>query len=354
MENWGDMADQEDVAREISDDVIVLPPPKTTVDDSGVRTTIAYEAEKVMVNGKEIIKYFRTIRKYREVSIKKKRSKAALARAGKLSKFGALQGKSQGPEKGITDQRFDEIYFEFEHEKGQQKEVKEVEQVAVRSSIIQCKNCGGAHWTNRCPEKSASANKTGAGPAGPSASDTGRRPGAYIPPNRRGGGGGGAGPHDDNEPTIRISNIPENATQDDMNQLLRPFHMNRLRLAKKYQESGNRGFAFVTFSTIQDAYTAMVKLTGHRYGHMVLKAEWSDNFKKNNPNGVKITDEMKRIAQGPLRKTFSSSRSYGRRSYESQGGYSRRDDNRRGGGGNFRDRDGGGYRRGGGYSGYRR
>lgn len=357
LEAWADIADEEeDNSREIGDDLIVLPPPKITVDEHGVRTTIAYVAEKSIVGGKEVITYYRTLRKSRQVTIKRKRSKAALARAGKLSKFGALQGKPQGPEKGITDQTFDEIYFVFEHEKGQQNEVKEVEQKTVRSSIIKCKNCGGAHWTNRCPEKQNStlANNTDGGPGGlrTSGLDSNRRPGAYIPPNMRGGGGGGGrgGPHDDSDPTIRISNIPENATQDDMNQLLRPFHMNKLRLAKKsYHETGNRGFAFVTFDTIQDAYTAMVKLTGHRYGHMVLNAEWSDNYKKKYPKGVPITDEMRRIAQAPLKKRYDSRRSYGRSSYDSQGGYGRRGDIRRGSG-SYKDRDLGGNKGRSGYS----
>jgi len=337
---WGDMADNDEDPKQSHDDTVILPPPKTTVDENGVRTTIAYVMEKSKVDGKEVTKYFRTLRKSRQITIKKKRSKATLARAGKMSKFGALAGKSQGPEKGITDQRFDEIYFIFEHEKGKEKEVKEEKQ-EVRSSIITCKNCGGAHWTNRCPNKTSALDDSNAA-AGTDGftvvggRKTGARTGSYVPPGMRaaaasgGGGGGTGGLHDDSEPTIRISNIPENATQDDMNQLLRKFHSNRVRLARRnYPPYGNRGFAFVSFSTVQDAYTAMVKLTGHKYGHMVLTAEWSDNYKKRYPKGVPVTAEMKKIAQAPMRASRYAARSTG---YGSSG---------RGGGGSYR--QGGGY-----------
>jgi len=336
LENWGDMAEKDDDLKEPADDLIVLPPPESRVTEDGIRTTVAYFAEKTKVDGKEVVTYFRTLRKSREVTIKKKRSKAALARAGKLSKFGALQGKSQGPEKGITTQGFDEIYFEFEHEKGKKDENKEDKQQA-KSSIINCKNCGGAHWTNRCPNRHLGPSSMMAGGdnrGGYQGSNKG--PNTYVPPGMRNRGGGG-GPHDDNDPTIRISNIPENATQDDMRQLLRKFHFNKLRLARKtYAPSGNRGFAFVTFTTIQDAYTAMVKLTGHKYGHMVLKAEWSDNYKKKHPRGVPVSDEIKARANAPMPAD---------RRYQSRG-YSRYN---RGGGGGYRDRGGGNrYRSGGG------
>jgi len=337
LENWGDMAENFDDMKggEPADDLIILPPPESNVTEDGVRTTVAYVAEKTKVDGKEIVKYFRTRRKSREVTIKKKRSKAALARAGKLSKFGALQGKSQGPEKGITTQGFDEIYFEFAHEKGKKDEVKE-ETSQTRSSIINCKNCGGNHWTNRCPNKHMGSSMAGGDYRG-GYQDSKTRPNAYVPPGMRGSGGGG--PHDDNDPTIRISNIPENATQEDMKQLLRQFHFNKLRLAKKtYAPSGNRGFAFVTFTTIQDAYTAMVKLTGHKYGHMVLKAEWSDNYKKKYPKGVPVSDEIKKRAQAPMPVT----RRYGMRGNSRYNSY--------GGGDRYRS---GGYRAGGGGGGYR-
>jgi len=356
LENWGDM---EDDLQEVADDVVVLPPPKTSVDENGVRTTIAYVSEKSMVDGKEVIKYFRTVRKSRNVTLKKKRSKAAIARAGKLSKFGALAGKSQGPEKGITDHLFDEIYFEFEHEKGKKVEEKEVK--TQSKSIISCNVCGGAHWTNKCPNRALLADKMDSGRTDLKSGiqDSGRSK-SYVPPNKRAGASSGdrGGPHDDNDPTIRISNIPENATQDDMNQLLRPFHINKLRLAKKnYEPYGNRGFAFVTFNSIKDAYVAMMKLTGHKYGHMILKAEWSDNYKKNHPKGVPITEEMKKAAQEPVRKSYSFRSGGGGWRGRGGGGYrdrDRGDSGYRGGGGRFGG-GGGGYSgsRSGGYSGGR-
>merc|ERR1719461_29935 len=85
---------------------------------------------------------------------------------------------------------------------------------------------------------------------------------------------------------IRISNIPEYASQDDIRTLLRNFSHKKLRLARQRgNQGGNRGFAFVTFHTIGDAYVCMQKLNNHRYGYMVLKVEWSDNYKKKHPNG---------------------------------------------------------------------
>merc|ERR1719461_342514 len=111
---------------------------------------------------------------------------------------------------------------------------------------------------------------------------------------------------------IRISNIPEQASQDDMRTLLRNFSHKKLRLAKQRGgQGGNRGFAFVTFHTIGDAYVCMQKLNNHRYGYMVLKVEWSDNYKKKFPNRrPPISEKDKERAEN-----FGKGRSAFRRSY---------------------------------------
>lgn len=115
----------------------------------------------------------------------------------------------------------------------------------------------------------------------------------YVPPSARGGASGmggkslsalaaSAGPeadrrHDNRDQnTIRVTNISEETTEADLQELFQPFgRISRVYLAKDKETMQSRGFAFVSFVHREDAARAMDKLQGHGYDHLILKLEWA-------------------------------------------------------------------------------
>jgi len=118
----------------------------------------------------------------------------------------------------------------------------------------------------------------------------------YVPPSARGGsavmggkslmalaasapeGGGPGGARNDNrdQNTIRVTNISEDTTEADLQELFQPFgRISRVYLAKDKETMQSRGFAFVSFVQRDDAARAMEKLQGHGYDHLILKLEWA-------------------------------------------------------------------------------
>jgi translation initiation factor 3 subunit G len=108
--------------------------------------------------------------------------------------------------------------------------------------------------------------------------------GKYVPPAARAGGLASlaagssfkpAGRTDDLN-TIRVTNISENTTEADLQDLFKPFgRISRVYLAKDKETLISRGFAFVSFVNKEDAAKAMEKLQGFGYDHLILKLEWA-------------------------------------------------------------------------------
>lgn len=103
--------------------------------------------------------------------------------------------------------------------------------------------------------------------------------GKYVPPSQRGGAGGSKMPdraRAEDVNTIRVTNISENTTEADLQELFQPFgRISRVYLAKDKETMVSRGFAFVSFVHKEDAAKAMDKLQGFGYDHLILKLEWA-------------------------------------------------------------------------------
>jgi translation initiation factor 3 subunit G len=116
----------------------------------------------------------------------------------------------------------------------------------------------------------------------------------YIPPSQRaakgtstggaaGGGSMGVGGSSssssnrmDDLNTIRVTNISENTTEADLQELFQRFgRISRVYLAKDKETLMSRGFAFVSFVHKGDAAKAMEHLQGFGYDHLILKLEWA-------------------------------------------------------------------------------
>jgi len=110
-------------------------------------------------------------------------------------------------------------------------------------------------------------------------------PGKYVPPGRLGGSSMMMSGKSDreHENTLRVSNLTKRVTEDDLRELFshygKVFRVSLPRIEKK-DDLGNtykepRGFAYIAFTSRQDAQIAMDKLQGHGYDHLILKIEWA-------------------------------------------------------------------------------
>ena len=76
--------------------------------------------------------------------------------------------------------------------------------------------------------------------------------------------------------TVRVSNLPEEATENDLQELFKPFgKVLRTYLAKDKTKQVSRGFAFVTFANKDDAQRAIWGVNDYGYNHLILKVEWA-------------------------------------------------------------------------------
>jgi translation initiation factor 3 subunit G len=147
-------------------------------------------------------------------------------------------------------------------------------------------DCGETgHWTLKCPKRQsidAFAGKGGpsssSAPSGGDRDDNGQGGSKYVPMHMR--SGAGAKPvatlgRDDSN-TLRVTNISEDVTEDDLRELISRFgHTQRIYLARDRQTQESRGFAFVSFAMRQDAERCMEKLNGHGYANLILHVEFA-------------------------------------------------------------------------------
>ena len=100
----------------------------------------------------------------------------------------------------------------------------------------------------------------------------------YVPPARRMPAGTALPSWQDDRDrnSLRVTNVSEDATEDDLRALFVKFgRVQRLYLGRDRETNRSRGFCFVTYYTRQDAQLALSKLHGYGYDHLILNVEWS-------------------------------------------------------------------------------
>ena len=157
----------------------------------------------------------------------------------------------------------------------------------VEAKSIVCQYCQGAHWTIKCPYKSTfatarsereKAERESKSPemsanAGPGSD------GKYVPPSMRGKGDSSENlmSEQKSDAVLRLSNLSEIVTEGDLRTLCSVFGpLSRVYVAKDHRTFKCRGFAYVTYESRSDAEKALSRLNGHRYGNLILKADWSE------------------------------------------------------------------------------
>jgi len=233
---------------------IILPQPKVTKKPGGIKETVSFK-EKDGGGFVKVIESTRTIKAKRRVSRKAKSRR-------RIPKFGVCQGQPLNtPERGVTAQSIDPVLFEWEHERQPDDEEDEnrvlarMLQKSEQEQLVQ----------DIVPEHIYKESMI-----------TKQRPKtrAYDSHKR------GHQNQIENTPTIRILDLPTTTQFSDLLNLVSMFHSRKIKLPRDQdRENHNRGFAFVTFDSHNDALRAMKSLNGHAYGTNILHAEWSRNYK---------------------------------------------------------------------------
>jgi len=107
----------------------------------------------------------------------------------------------------------------------------------------------------------------------------------YIAPHMRAGassdvkaGSGGSSDREkrDEQPTLRVTNLSEDATEADVSELFKRFgHISRVFLARDRETGFCKGFAFVSFTMREDAQRAQEAIDGRGYDNLILRVEWA-------------------------------------------------------------------------------
>ncbi|XP_074654733.1 eukaryotic translation initiation factor 3 subunit G-like [Tubulanus polymorphus] len=270
-----------------------LPEPSEDFDEAtNTRTITEY---KLNEDGKRV----RIVKTYK---IETRKVSTSIAKRKQWKKFGAATHDPPGPNPANTVIAED-VFMAFVSNKEVSSEAEEDPLAKMKGQkIVSCRICKGDHWTTKCPYKdtlspladalgeggAATEPKDGAAstattPATPAAAATAAsKTGKYVPPSLRGGAGAAKGRGEtmqskrDESATIRVTNLPEETRELDLQELFRPFGMiSRIYLAKDKHTNTSKGFAFVNFHKREDAARAIVGVSGYGYDHLILNVEWA-------------------------------------------------------------------------------
>lgn len=80
----------------------------------------------------------------------------------------------------------------------------------------------------------------------------------------------------DELPTLRVTNLSEDATEEDLWLLFQRFgRISRIFVGRDQETNLCKGFAFVSFEDRAEGEKAMHKINGLPYDHLILACAWS-------------------------------------------------------------------------------
>lgn len=248
-------------------------PPREETIVGGVKTVVEYSRR-----GGDLVK--RTS-KFRITSIKS-RTTPAMAERRTLAKFGEADGQEQGfVDPATTQTSVETINIDNPNAEVTDNTQDLLDSLAAGTMAISSK------WRTAGQAGAADLGDLGLGDDEPSGGDSlsslrrgapGAAGGKYVPPSMRGGGKGAgmAMESDRDTATLRVTNISDGTSEQDLRELFARFgHIQRIYLAKDKETFRSRGFAFVTFHSRKEAGRAMESLQGYGYDHLILKIEWA-------------------------------------------------------------------------------
>lgn len=279
---------------------VKIPPTHTTrLDAKGVKTVTSYRSNAS--NPNQLIKSVTRIK----VTTVKVREHVDVARRRKWKRFG--QAAIDEDQSNVTIVSRDDIYMEDPNADISLEEDDPTKAISANLNAFWAKQQRRQLERKYDVEDSTDVEATQGGLSQAEVNAgwrqvTGPSSGAaqkYVPPGRAassgaaapkslsaladaiGGDGDGKGgrrmmDNDRDQNTIRVTNISEDTTEADLQELFQPFgRISRVYLAKDKETLQSRGFAFVSFVHREDAQRAMDKLQGHGYAHLILRLEWA-------------------------------------------------------------------------------
>jgi translation initiation factor 3 subunit G len=278
--NWADEEEDE------------FPPPQITTDPTtGIKTVVSYRIDP------QTFQKIRTTRRIKTV-LKKEHVAPAIAARKAWPKFGAEKGNKPGPDLKTTQVGEDiplKLAYGWKSAEKQQEEQGKLMK-SVENKKVACRICKGDHFTAKCPYRDTLApmderpGGSGTGTPGRESPDIAESPApngggrsAYVAPHLRAGGaklqtaGSSMDRRErDDSNTLRVTNLSEDTTDDDLRDLFGRFgRISRVFLAKDRETNRTKGFAFVSFHERDDAVRAMEKLDKKGYDNLIMRVEFA-------------------------------------------------------------------------------
>ncbi|GAA5867374.1 hypothetical protein JCM5296_005460 [Sporobolomyces johnsonii] len=271
LQSWADDVETQD-----------FPPRQESTDKDGITTIVEYRLND---EGKKV----KVTRKIKRTLVKTAVNHVVAERMG-WAKFGQEKGAAPGPHSATTTVG-ENVRLRIQAGGIKKDEPAEDPMANMRAQLadkkVTCRYCSGDHFTARCPYKDTLGAALGEGeeappsdvPASDDPSAVRAAGGKYVPPSMRAGAKGVGESMNrgrDDYPTLRVTNLSEDARDDDLWELFGRFgKINRIYVGKDQETGLCKGFGFVSFESRSDAEAAMKKVHGLPYDHLILQVQWS-------------------------------------------------------------------------------
>jgi translation initiation factor 3 subunit G len=248
------------------------------LESTGLESKIDIVGNKKFITTYDIDDLGRNIKNVKEYNMEKRTINIPknVAKRRKMTKFGVSAGLPPGPDDASTTLVCEDVFFEFTRAN---KVIDDSEPnngigsgsinnifsaVGGSGKAVKCRYCDGNHWSMKCTNKDSAI-------IGTSIEST-KGKSKYMPPSMR-NGNGNSGDIDGikrqrDENTIRVSNISENATENDIRDLFI-----RYGYIKRLFYKNEKGFAFITYDTMESCEDAVIGVNRHLYDYLVLSVE---------------------------------------------------------------------------------
>lgn len=276
-----DWADDTEGADTVAATPVVEPdkavPPTETIEKGDQVIKISYKWRvNESTNKRELIKVTRTFQ-LEHIKTSKK-----VAARKKWAKFGLSKDDPQGPQDSTT-MFAEEVTMRFIHADQTEEDAEEEDEQMTRIKRQFEYFSFFSSFNGEGGDKQGPGRNVGASVPVDTGNSTLRELSQrYVPPrDRRGAGPASSSRYGEEVPAIRVSNITSAATQEDLQQLFEKFgRISRIHLGRDRRTNESRGFAFINYQSRDDAQTAINKMNGYGYDHLILSVEWSENRKK--------------------------------------------------------------------------